>query len=228
MKFIYLSTNQQTGEGLAREKGTMPETLPYGTPTDGPDMRYWHDDMIKYLEGERNSPTFPVRADLAKDLKAGDEFEAKYDWQTLESHNDCSGKWESCNQAIYDTELPQYRRILLIPPREQEAKTREEMVPACGKDKPFIVANVRDIIRMYDREEISMSRMVEILNGVAANYYAPVEKSISIPEDGEELAREYKEFAIQLLKELVGSTEVVGDDIASIQWKAKNLLNRIK
>lgn len=31
-------------------------------------------------------------------------------------------------------------------------------------DKPFIVANVRDVLDLYDKEEISFSRMVEIMN----------------------------------------------------------------
>lgn len=33
--------------------------------------------------------------------------------------------------------------------------------------KPFIVANVRDILDQYDREEISFSRMTEMFNEVA-------------------------------------------------------------
>ena len=36
-----------------------------------------------------------------------------------------------------------------------------------GKTKPFIVANVREITDLYDKEEISYSRMVEMLNEVA-------------------------------------------------------------
>lgn len=35
------------------------------------------------------------------------------------------------------------------------------------KSKPFIVANVRDILDQYDREEMSFSRMTEMFNEVA-------------------------------------------------------------
>jgi len=37
--------------------------------------------------------------------------------------------------------------------------------------KPFIVANVRDILDQYDKEEISFSKMVEMLNDVAEKFY---------------------------------------------------------
>ena len=37
--------------------------------------------------------------------------------------------------------------------------------------KPFIVANVREIMDLLDRNEISYSRMVEMLNDKAAEFY---------------------------------------------------------
>jgi len=37
--------------------------------------------------------------------------------------------------------------------------------------KPFIVANVREITDLWDKEEISYSRMVEMLNEKAAEFY---------------------------------------------------------
>jgi len=37
--------------------------------------------------------------------------------------------------------------------------------------KPFIVANVREVLDLYDKEEISFSRMVEMLNEIAGNHY---------------------------------------------------------
>ena len=39
-------------------------------------------------------------------------------------------------------------------------------------NKPFIVANVRDLMLKYQHEEISFSRMVEILNEMAFSYTA--------------------------------------------------------
>ena len=44
-------------------------------------------------------------------------------------------------------------------------------VPATGKNKPFIVANVKDILELMDKDEVSFSRGVEMFNEVAANYY---------------------------------------------------------
>jgi len=40
-----------------------------------------------------------------------------------------------------------------------------------GKIKPFIVANVREITDLYDKEEISYSRMVEMLNEIAFKFF---------------------------------------------------------
>lgn len=37
--------------------------------------------------------------------------------------------------------------------------------------KPFIVANVREVLDLYDKEEISFSRMVEMLNEIAEKHY---------------------------------------------------------
>jgi len=37
--------------------------------------------------------------------------------------------------------------------------------------KPFIVANVREVLDLYDKEEISFSRMVEMLNEIAEKFY---------------------------------------------------------
>lgn len=36
--------------------------------------------------------------------------------------------------------------------------------------KPFIVANVREVLDLYDKEEISFSRMVEMLNEIAIGF----------------------------------------------------------
>ena len=41
--------------------------------------------------------------------------------------------------------------------------------------KPFIVANVREVLDLYDKEEISFSRMVEMLNEIAEKHYEPKE-----------------------------------------------------
>lgn len=46
--------------------------------------------------------------------------------------------------------------------------------------KPSIVANVREVLDLYDKEEISFSRMVEMLNEIAEKFYEP--KWISVDE----------------------------------------------
>lgn len=51
-----------------------------------------------------------------------------------------------------------------------------------GKNKPFITANVRDILYLYDSHEITHSRMVELLNEVAADYYGKQPVSVGYSE----------------------------------------------
>ncbi len=46
--------------------------------------------------------------------------------------------------------------------------------------KPFIVANVRDIMDLLDKGEITYSRMVEMLNEIAEKFYEP--KWISVDD----------------------------------------------
>lgn len=49
------------------------------------------------------------------------------------------------------------------------------------KSKPFIVANVRDILDPYNMEEISFSRMVELLNEKAFEFFET--KQIKLPHE---------------------------------------------
>jgi hypothetical protein len=51
-------------------------------------------------------------------------------------------------------------------------------------NKPFKVSNVRQIIDQYDREEISYSRMVELLNETAIQWM--IKNKNNIPERSEE------------------------------------------
>ena len=69
--------------------------------------------------------------------------------------------------------------------------------------KPFIVANVREIIDQFDKEEISFSKMVELLNEKAAEYYRTKQETNSLEtiEDMEsvlqqELAKERERAAM--------------------------------
>lgn len=48
--------------------------------------------------------------------------------------------------------------------------------------KPFIVANVREVLDLYDKEEISFSRMVEMLNEIADKFYVGRIKEIQKPQ----------------------------------------------
>lgn len=51
------------------------------------------------------------------------------------------------------------------------------------QSKPFIVANVREIIDLYDIEEVSYSKMVELLNEIAFEFFKQQEQKPTI--DGE-------------------------------------------
>ena len=62
------------------------------------------------------------------------------------------------------------------------------------KNKPFIVANVRDILDLYDKEEISFSKMVEMMNDVAEKFYRP--EVLPPPENIKSLFEELKSSEI--------------------------------
>jgi hypothetical protein len=59
---------------------------------------------------------------------------------------------------------------------EYAAQFLHPVAPETGKHKPFIVANVREIIeREFDETGVVSSKMVELLNEVAERYYRLVE-----------------------------------------------------
>lgn len=55
-------------------------------------------------------------------------------------------------------------------------------------DKPFKVSNVRPITDQYDREEISYSKMVELLNKIAMDW---ANKKNNNPESDDEAIDDY-------------------------------------
>lgn len=55
--------------------------------------------------------------------------------------------------------------------------------------KPFIVANVREVLDLYDNEEISFSRMVEMLNEIAEKFYVGKRLAVEYSENVEPLKR---------------------------------------
>ena len=55
--------------------------------------------------------------------------------------------------------------------------------------KPFKVSNVRQIIDQYDREEISYSRMVELLNETAIQWM--IKNKNNIPEPNNDSIDDY-------------------------------------
>mgnify|MGYP006327404061 CR=1 FL=1 len=60
--------------------------------------------------------------------------------------------------------------------------------------KPFIVANVREVLGLYDNEEISFSRMVEMLNEIAEKFYVGGGKEIVFYCDTAKYAAPYFEL----------------------------------
>jgi len=80
--------------------------------------------------------------------------------------------------------------------------------------KAFIVANVREITDLWDKEEISYSRMVEMLNEKAAEFYK------------QEVAKE-REMANNLLGALNEYIVLLGEELDEVmgfvnahQWKS--------
>ena len=58
-------------------------------------------------------------------------------------------------------------------------------IPELGKYKPFIVANIREILDQYkpdDENGISFTKMVELFNQVAAEYYKPATGTVTYVE----------------------------------------------
>jgi len=70
-----------------------------------------------------------------------------------------NGSWKDIAEEGYDAGF------------EAAAAQLAQPAPQPGKHKPFIVANVKEIIELMDSEEVSFSRGVEMLNEVAAKYY---------------------------------------------------------
>ena len=80
--------------------------------------------------------------------------------------------------------------------------------------KPFIVANVREITDLWDKEEISYSRMVEMLNEKAAEFYK--QEVAKEREKAKKLIGAMNEYIVLLGEEL---DEVMGF-VNAHQWKS--------
>lgn len=78
---------------------------------------------------------------------------------------------EYYNWISKDGALPAVVAQLIESATEESVMLFASQVPETGKHKPFIVANVKDILELMGSEDMSYSRGVEMFNEVAANYY---------------------------------------------------------
>jgi len=68
--------------------------------------------------------------------------------------------------------------------------------PPVGEHKPFIAANIRDVLDLYDSHEITHSRMVEMLNEMSFKWHGKeaVKDSFTTESDVVEFHNMYKVF----------------------------------
>jgi hypothetical protein len=163
-------------------KAVMPDKYDLG-------LTMFPDDYLASL------PTLEVDPTFAATLAVG-WFEGKERYEML-----VDTKWEDCLGTSYESYKKHwpdlYRTIIVQPPPvggEQDIEKHigqtiyeinqrnskvigylsttppQPSTPPPGENKPFIVANVREI---FDNEETSYSRKVELLNEVAAKFYQP-------------------------------------------------------
>ena len=72
---------------------------------------------------------------------------------------------------------------------DQSLNAEFKLITGLYVTKPFIVANVREIIDQFDRNEISFSRMVEMFNEKAAEFYKQ-----EVAKEREKYDKLYSEF----------------------------------
>lgn len=97
-------------------------------------------------------------------------------WQVMpkKSAETMNGVWLDCSKETYDDYLKGNvdRRILFLPVNKVTIKSESH----AGEKKPFIVANVREILDYWNNGEgCTFSRMVEMFNEVAARQQSAAE-----------------------------------------------------
>ena len=68
------------------------------------------------------------------------------------------GKWFDIGKSIYEIQT-QLKRIWIEPKREQP------------EEKPFHIDMVREMLNQYETEQISISKLTELLNQAAEKFY---------------------------------------------------------
>lgn len=71
--------------------------------------------------------------------------------------------WYDATDEMFDSIKEEYRRIIVAIP----AVTDLRIQIAFGTDKPFFISNFRVLLDLFDKQEISMSKVVEELNVIA-------------------------------------------------------------
>lgn len=105
---------------------------------------------------DKNSGTFNYKympSPTPADEKGADEF-ASWIQKTIENNSS------------------ETATIIILEELAERLKAAQGKEVESGKNKPFIVANVRELTDKYNDDEISFSRMVEMLNEIAAKYYS--------------------------------------------------------
>ena len=100
----------------------------------------------------------------------GDDVEMVWQVMSKKSAETMNGIWLDCSQETYDDYLKGNvdRRILFLPVNKVTIKSESH----AGEKKPFIVANVREILDYWNNGEgCTFSRMVEMFNEVADKFY---------------------------------------------------------
>ena len=153
------------------------------------DKRYWNrggevvDTEFKesdfkegpYMDGKRNFNSYlaylPVIGSIDPSYPVGwvgDDVEMVWQVRIRKSM-----EWFNTEKEIYDKWLTDgakedLRRILFLPVNKVTIKSESH----AGEKKPFIVANVRDILDYWNNGEgCTFSRMVEMFNEVADKFY---------------------------------------------------------
>lgn len=142
---------EQTGESVTvREKGTMkePENLPYGTPIDSPDMRYWQEDWLKYEAQLKSLPRYPLQTSHPEMYKVGDEVEVRFQHQMIGTVN-MGIEWIDISKSTYENGVPSsiQKRIIAIPINEEEIENKNVSYQFCN----FFPDNTSEgVLKWYD------------------------------------------------------------------------------
>lgn len=127
--------------------------------------------FVKTLNSE-NYRIFPTSL-LTKRLIPGQEVDfelvryCKIHKQLINKESNCGIDCAWDEEIIAKIKLSETEHLMNS---EANEKRLEESILQL-KSKPFYAANVRDLLDLYDKEEISLNKFVEELNAIARRFY---------------------------------------------------------